>query len=298
MSNFCEATPPVVTLFFCDNMSVLNATYGLPPLSYAKLAAQFVNVNITNTFVHETQLSTPASTTVVLPNTDTLYSAAVYDLSQNDVRITVPNIESESFGNNDATPGSVHNNTGGTYLLSYISNPAWGFHPYASESGSPSPYKGLVNPPTIDGTILSRTFVKNNASDLTYVRSITNATSLKVVPRTRHHANGANCTNSMSTTILTNSTMFVNTTIITNNTVLTNNTLIMNTTNCTNTLLPPSLTKGNLTPYTTGNETALTTLELLANFFNANPPFDISAANVEHVLGNISVAGVYARSYR
>ncbi|KUJ10772.1 DUF1254-domain-containing protein [Mollisia scopiformis] len=286
-------------------MSVFNATvfalqYGLPLLSYARVALQVVNENATNTFLHNTQLSTAASTTVVLPNVDTLYSSAAYDLSENNVQITVPSIEPDRywsvafydpFGNNYATPGSVNNNTGGTYLLSYVPNAAWGFHPYTPESGS-NPYKGLINSPTIDGTILARILVKNNSSDLAYVQSLTNATTMKPVPRLT--GTSSNCTN-------TNNTLLANTPIITNSTMFTNDTLIANITTCdnnTNAFSTPSLTKANLAPYTSTNNTALATLQLLANFFNSNPPFDISAASVESLLSNLMTAGVYDHAYR
>jgi hypothetical protein len=45
---------------------------------------------------------------------------------------------------------------------------------------------------------------------------------------------------------------------------------------------PASLTKRNLAQYNT-EDTALATLKLLANFFDSNPPFNISPARVSYV---------------
>lgn len=50
-----------------------------------------------NQLVHTTQFATPQSTIVVLPNVDTLYSTALYDLSQNDLRVIVPEIGPDRY---------------------------------------------------------------------------------------------------------------------------------------------------------------------------------------------------------
>jgi Protein of unknown function (DUF1214) len=59
---------------------------------------------------------------------------------------------------------------------------------------------------------------------------------------------------------------------------------------------PASLTRRNLEPYST-EETAEATLSLLANFFNANPPFNISDAAVKDISTAIFNAGIYEGSY-
>lgn len=71
--------------------------YGLPLLSYAKLALPFVSAGAANYFVHLTQPATPQETTVVLPNVDTIYSAAVFDLSSNDINVTIPTIDADRY---------------------------------------------------------------------------------------------------------------------------------------------------------------------------------------------------------
>lgn len=50
-----------------------------------------------NVFVPQPTLATPDETQVNAPNVDTLYSSAVYDLSQSDVRITVPLIDEDRY---------------------------------------------------------------------------------------------------------------------------------------------------------------------------------------------------------
>ena len=74
-----------------------SGQYGLPLYSYAKLALPFVEGNAVNLLVHSTEFATPQSTIVVLPNVDTLYSTALYDLSQNDLQVTIPDIGPDRY---------------------------------------------------------------------------------------------------------------------------------------------------------------------------------------------------------
>jgi len=59
---------------------------------------------------------------------------------------------------------------------------------------------------------------------------------------------------------------------------------------------PASLTTRNLEPYYTEN-TPLAILNLLATFSDANPPFNISAAEMESINTNLFSAGIYGGSY-
>jgi len=69
--------------------------YGLPLYGYAKLATSFVSLSDTkvNFLLLATTLATPTETAVVLPNVDTLYSTAVLDLSENNIVVTVPQVD-------------------------------------------------------------------------------------------------------------------------------------------------------------------------------------------------------------
>jgi len=52
---------------------------------------------IINQFFHSNQLATPTEPTVVLPNADTLYSTSVFDLSQDEVKVTIPEIDQDRY---------------------------------------------------------------------------------------------------------------------------------------------------------------------------------------------------------
>ncbi|TVY81582.1 hypothetical protein LSUE1_G003619 [Lachnellula suecica] len=234
-------------------MSSLNATvfaldYGLPLLSFAKLAIPFVSFGAVNYFVHLTQLATPQETTVVLPNVDTIYSAA-------DVIVTIPPIDKDHywsfafydpFGNNFANPSSVDNSLAGNYLLRYTRSHEWGLQP-AGVSNS-SLYQGYINSPTTDGVLLGRILVKNNTTDLLYVQSLVSASSLTTVPSNRTAAS--------------------------------------------------SLTKENLAPYQSSNNTAQVVLQLLANFAHTNPPFNISEKTEKFAEKALSIAGARNGRYQ
>jgi hypothetical protein len=73
----------------------------LPLYAYAKLATSFVSVSDTavNVLFPATTLATPTETAVVLPNVDTLYSTAVLDLSENDIVVTVPQVDANRYWN-------------------------------------------------------------------------------------------------------------------------------------------------------------------------------------------------------
>lgn len=53
--------------------------------------------NGTNNFYHERALATPDFNQVVSPNVDTLYSAAVLDLSHNDLILEIPEVDDRYY---------------------------------------------------------------------------------------------------------------------------------------------------------------------------------------------------------
>ena len=97
--NLCFAGIPAVFSYLTTASAQLThaSKYGIPLLSYAKLAFPFVSAGAINYFVHLTQPATPQETTVVLPNVDTLYSAAVFDLSSHDINVTIPSIDADRY---------------------------------------------------------------------------------------------------------------------------------------------------------------------------------------------------------
>ena len=50
-----------------------------------------------NTFIHYAKFPTPAQRHVTCPNMDTLYSAAILDLSLHPMMLTIPPISSKRF---------------------------------------------------------------------------------------------------------------------------------------------------------------------------------------------------------
>ncbi|KAK7002285.1 DUF1254-like protein [Favolaschia claudopus] len=129
----------------------------------------------TNTFAHATTLANASFRTVVLPNTDTLYSAALLDLSAGDVVVTMPERELGRFyvlpfydlyGNNVCSIGTVTNSTAGKYLIQYQpSNAACDLIPDTNDG-----YAGTISLPTVYGAILLRIEVFNS-SDVDHIVS-------------------------------------------------------------------------------------------------------------------------------
>ncbi|RDW63424.1 hypothetical protein BP6252_10969 [Coleophoma cylindrospora] len=170
--------------------SVFALQYGIPIYSFAQLAVPFVNTGTINILVPQPTLATPDETQVNAPNVDTLYSSAVYDLSQNDVRITVPPVDEDrywvfafydppSFGDEFAAIGSVNNSTAGDYLLRRSCGDDFGIEQSTGQDG----YQGYVDSPTTQGSILIRILVKNNGTDLEYVQDTLESCNATAVPR-------------------------------------------------------------------------------------------------------------------
>ncbi|KAK7028727.1 DUF1254-like protein [Favolaschia claudopus] len=156
-----------------QNATVDALVYALPLAPYVSFAntGSVVNASndfVTNTFAHATTLANASFRTVVLPNTDTLYSAALLDLSAGDVVVTMPDRELGRFyvlpfydlyGNNVCSIGTVTNSTAGKYLIQYRpSNAACDLIPDAGDE-----YAGTISLPTVYGQILLRIEVFNSS---------------------------------------------------------------------------------------------------------------------------------------
>ncbi|QIX02492.1 hypothetical protein AMS68_008009 [Peltaster fructicola] len=116
---------------FAQNISAQDATtfaltYGYPLLAYEKIRIQ-VNATGVNKWLHFRDFQTPSNKFVVKPNVDTLYSSMVYDLSHDDLLVSIPEGIPDSqfhlisffdpFGTNYVNLGSLNTNTPGTYRL-------------------------------------------------------------------------------------------------------------------------------------------------------------------------------------
>ncbi|KAK6969118.1 hypothetical protein R3P38DRAFT_2814871 [Favolaschia claudopus] len=159
-----------------QNATIDALVYALPLSPYVSVAnsmsvASASNVFATNTFVHVTALANASSRTVVLPNTDTLYSAALLDLSAGDVvrelrRFYVFKPFYDLYGNNVCSIGTVTNSIAGKYLIQYRpSNAGCDLIPEASDG-----YAGTISLPTVYGQILLRIEVFNS-SDVDHIVS-------------------------------------------------------------------------------------------------------------------------------
>lgn len=80
-----------------QNATVFSLLYGYPLLAWQKAYVPIIDGVGTNTWEHARILSTPSDKTVVKPNVDTLYSYLVYDLSQSNVEVTIPDVPATEF---------------------------------------------------------------------------------------------------------------------------------------------------------------------------------------------------------
>src|ERR1700712_1103344 len=85
-----------------QNISSQDATefallYGYPLLAFQKASAVRVQQFGVNELAYARALSNATAKQVVKPNADTLYGNVVYDLSQDDVAITIPEIPDDTF---------------------------------------------------------------------------------------------------------------------------------------------------------------------------------------------------------
>ncbi|KAK6995723.1 DUF1254-like protein [Favolaschia claudopus] len=163
-----------------QNATVDALVYAFPLGPYVNFAnTGFVvdasNDFATNTFAHVTTLANASFRTIILPNTDTLYSAALVDLSAGDVVVTMPEREAgrfyvlpiyDLFGNNVCSIGTAMDSTAGQYLIQYRpSNAGCDLTPVDAKG-----YAGTVSLPTVYGAILLRIEVYNS-SDVEHIVS-------------------------------------------------------------------------------------------------------------------------------
>lgn len=173
-----------------QNATAFALTYGYPLLAFHQLGNRFLEFNFTNGLFHSPELSTPANKTVVKPNVDTLYSAALLDLSQTDLSLTVPNISSSQyalfsfydvFGDNYANLGTGNVNSSGKYRVRAPMNGTFQFG--VQRNGNSSQYVADVMSPTNYGILLIRWGVKGTTIDA--VHKYQGQTSLGAVNRTQ-----------------------------------------------------------------------------------------------------------------
>ncbi|KAK5096993.1 hypothetical protein LTR70_002204 [Exophiala xenobiotica] len=170
-----------------QNATVFSLTYGYPLLAWQKFYVPILEARGANTWTHARELSTPASRTVVKPNVDTIYSTLVYDLSQSDLEITLPDVPAENFklfslydpfGDNWANVGTGGFFEPGKYLI----------RPSGTDDGSDVGLQVInesnvayLTSPTHYGTVLIRWGL--NATNLDLVHQLQDDCSSNVVAR-------------------------------------------------------------------------------------------------------------------
>lgn len=128
--------------------------YGYPLLAWQRDASGVIQDVGINSLQHARELSTPANRSVVKPNVDTLYSTLIYDLSEADLEISIPEVPADNFklfsfydpyGVNWANVGTGGYYERGRYLLQRNESAPAGLQvtngsDYIARLHAPSPY--------------------------------------------------------------------------------------------------------------------------------------------------------------
>lgn len=181
-----------------QNISSQDATefallYGYPLLAFQKASAVRVQQFGVNELAYARALSNATAKQVVKPNADTLYGNVVYDLSQDDVAITIPEIPDDTFclfsfydpfGDNWANIGTGNSAGAGEYRLR-IRRTDYGVQLANDASGNTPNY---INSPSLHGILLVRWLV--NATNLDAVHAHQDATKVEGVPKENRSLRG------------------------------------------------------------------------------------------------------------
>ncbi|KAK5950071.1 hypothetical protein OHC33_008786 [Knufia fluminis] len=171
-----------------QNATVSSLVYGYPLLAWQMFFAPVLERSSVNTWTHARELSTPENRTVVKPNVDTVYSTLIYDLSQSDVEITIPDIPAENFklfsfydpfGVNWANVGTGGFFVPGAYLIRSSTTDDGSDVGLQVMNGSEEPNVGNLISPTTYGTLLVRWGL--NATNLDLVHQLQDECSSQTV---------------------------------------------------------------------------------------------------------------------
>ncbi|KAJ3486392.1 hypothetical protein NLG97_g6625 [Lecanicillium saksenae] len=157
--------------------------YGYPLAAYSRLFGQ----DSANGIKHWRELASADNHAVVRTNSDTLYSTVTYDLSHNDLSISLGELDDwywlfsfyDPYGDNYANFGSAGKYEPGKYRLRHV-NDSYGV--FKSEKGDE--FKGYVNSPTPHGGIVVRTAVYNRETDYPKVHAFQDTIRIDTLNRT------------------------------------------------------------------------------------------------------------------
>ena len=155
-----------------QNATVSALVYGFPLTRYAMLAPKLLHTPLgANAFYHAQKLSTADDKNVVKPNVDTIYSTLIYDLSQSNVVVNVPEVPNDQyhlfsyydpFGNNFANTGSANFDRHGQYRLRLRPDSSSKIGLTTKSAGA---YQAYINSPTAYSLILIRWLVNTTNLD-------------------------------------------------------------------------------------------------------------------------------------
>nr|POE87910.1 hypothetical protein CFP56_11139 [Quercus suber] len=171
-----------------QNATAFALVYGSPLLAFEKLASLLVAGVGVNTIFHLRTLATASYRIVVKPNVDTLYSTAIFDLSHDNLEITIPDIPQsqaalfsyyDPFGDNFANIGTGNLVQAGRYLLRpRASNTTYGVHTVNGTDGAG--YVAYIDSPTTYGILLIRWLV--NVTNLDAIHEYQDSTTIESIP--------------------------------------------------------------------------------------------------------------------
>lgn len=154
--------------------------YAYPLLAYQTKYRSLAPLIGINNLGHMLRLATSQARSTVKPNADTIYSSALYDVSQHDLYIDIPALPGDQYalfsfhdlyGNNFAVLGQEVLTEAGSFRLTYGVRP-----PTLGE-----PQERYITSPTTFGTLLVRWLFKDGNLDT--IHSLQKATTVKAVPR-------------------------------------------------------------------------------------------------------------------
>lgn len=198
LASWAAALLYATTTASAQNTSSQDATefallYGYPLLAFQKASADRVQQFGVNELAFARALSNATARQVVKPNADTLYGNVIYDLSQDDLAITVPDIPDDAFclfsfydpyGDNWANIGTGNDAGAGEYRLR-IRRTDSGVEAAKDMSGNDVNY---INSPSLHGILLIRWLV--NSTNLDAVHAHQDATKVEGVPKENRSLSG------------------------------------------------------------------------------------------------------------
>ena len=172
------------------NATRFSLIYSLPLVSYAIYAAPYIAANGSagiNTPHPQRHLATSNNKQLVKPNVDVLYTPTVYDLSENDLIVHVPEFLPnqywsfsfhDPYGDNYHVLGVANHTESGDYVLKLR-----GTNSEALEGLTTKP-RGVIESTTAYGIILVRYLVTaGNQTDIEEVDAIQNNIHITEIPR-------------------------------------------------------------------------------------------------------------------